>query len=44
MPGFRKVVTPVVTQKVSGGAESGAGWGTRTLDPLITNQVLYQLS
>ena len=24
--------------------ESGAGWGTRTPDLMITNQLLYQLS
>ena len=26
------------------GMESGAGWGTRTPDLMITNQLLYQLS
>ena len=40
---FRTMLTiQCVTSDV--GMESGAGWGTRTPDLMITNQLLYQLS
>ena len=37
MPTFQRVTSDVLN-------ESGAGWGTRTPDLMITNQLLYQLS
>ena len=48
-PKFRRALTPPIlpdltAKRLVAGLVSGAGGGNRTPDPLITNQMLYQLS
>ena len=37
-------IVPIVVGKPDSDRKNGAGYKVRTRDPLITNQVLYQLS